>query len=61
VVRRDQDLFSYNFLVIERPSTPASTIPAAPVSPPTPMTSAPVDSASPGEPILVNHIVSDSH
>ncbi|HUB68062.1 MAG TPA: S1C family serine protease [Candidatus Methylacidiphilales bacterium] len=63
VVRRDQDLFSYNFPVIERPSTPAPSVPGAPASSSAPLTSAPMDPDSPGdaEPILVNHIVSDSH
>jgi len=58
VVRRDEDLFSYNFPVIERPLNP---VPATPEAPITPMTSAPVTPSSPTDPIMVNHTVLASH
>ena len=44
VVRRDEKLLNYNFLVIERPQVPAATTPVS-VSP----------QGGPGQPVLVNH------
>ncbi|MCE0499608.1 MAG: S1C family serine protease [Methylacidiphilales bacterium] len=61
VVRRDEDLFSYNFPVIERPLNPAPAGPAAPGTPIAPMTSTPATPSSSTEPIMVNHTVPDSH
>ncbi len=55
VIRRDDKLYNYSFAVIERPGSPA---------PPTPttVTGTPVLSSSPasGQPVLVNHVVTDS-
>jgi serine protease Do len=62
VVRRVGDLYTYNFPVIERPDNPASTTPALPGGPTlAPMTSAPAAPSSSTEPIMVNHVVPDSH
>jgi S1-C subfamily serine protease len=61
VVRRDQDLLTYCFPVIERPANPLPPGSPAPGTTSAPVTSAPAAPASSSEPILVNKFVPDSH
>jgi serine protease Do len=61
VVRRDADLFSYNFPVIERPHNPAPGVPPPTGLPAAPLTGAPATPSAQAEPVLVNHVVPDSH
>jgi S1-C subfamily serine protease len=61
VVRRVGDLYTYSFPVIERPANPLPAGPAAPSPSLAPVTSAPEAAPSSAEPILVNHLVPDSH
>jgi S1-C subfamily serine protease len=61
VVRRQGDLLSYNFPVIERPANPIPAGPAEPAVPPVPLTGTPETPSSSAEPIMVNHLVPDSH
>ena len=58
VVRRVGDLYTYSVPVIERPLNP---VPAGPGVPVAPVTTAPSTPSSEGEPIMVNHVVPDSH